>query len=148
MVILALLAAGSVVYLQHRFDEGDRKSALRVMNEFRVPSTKRSLPDVINARHPTANVFWQATTESSCRQVIRVSAVVSEPKPGQSEASVHVYEFLVDINTVHIAPGNELGRLAIAELDVPLGFSANAASASASASAIPSVSASASGPHL
>lgn len=148
MVILAVLAAASVVYLQHRFDEGDRKSALRVMNEFRAPTTKRSLPDVINARHPNASVLWQATTESSCRQLIRVSSVVREPpKSGQGEPTTLVYEFLVDINTVHITPGNDLGRMAIGDLDAPLGFVAkpepsgsSAPSSSASAPPKPSVS--------
>jgi hypothetical protein len=55
------------------------------------------------------------------------------------------YQFLVDINTNHIAPGNDLGLKALEDLDRPPSFSATpSTSASASASVPAPASASAS----
>ncbi|GAC1351605.1 MAG: hypothetical protein NVS3B20_03180 [Polyangiales bacterium] len=138
MAILAFAAAGSVIYLQHRFDAGDRKAALRVVEEFRAPNSKRSIPDVLRLRHPEpASIALSAITDSSCLQRIRVSAVVDEMDKERRGTNRTVYEFVVDINRVHITPGNELGRVAIGELDAPLGFSAAGTSTSPSQTSPP-----------
>jgi len=133
LVMLALLAAFSVLYLQHRFDEGDRKSALRVLDEYHAPSTKQSIPDVLKKKHPNASIGFSATTESSCFQRIRVFALVQDVGPDGKPRTLD-YQFLVDINMQHIGPGNPLGEEAIRWLDEPVSFSA-APSASGSASA-------------
>lgn len=142
LVILAALAAFSVIYLQHRFDDGDRKSALKIVDEYRAPATKLSVREVLLHRHPNAGVAFSATTESSCFQHIRVYAVVQEVDVATKESKSLSYEFVVDINTQHIAPGNTLGEQALAELDKPVSFSATRASTSASAFASASASAS------
>ena len=144
LVILALAAAGSVVYLQHRFDEGDRKSALRIIDEYHAQISHHTIREVLEARHPDASIVFSATTESSCFQHVRVRALVQKADATGALESFD-YQFLVDINTNHIAPGNDLGMKALEDLDRPPSFSATAsASASASASVSASVSASAS----
>ena len=145
LVLLALAAAFSVIYLQHRFDEGDRKSALRVLDEYHAPSTKQSIPDVLKKKHPNASIFFSATTESSCFQRIRVTALVQEPDAEGRVAKTYDYQFLVDINLQHIGPGNPLGEQAVRWLDEPVSFSA-APSACASASASSAPPAASSGP--
>ena len=142
MAVIALAAAFSVIYLQHRFDEGDRKSALRIVDEYHAAASKKSIPEVLKARHPDASILFSATTESSCFQHIRVTALVQQLDEQKTLRSIS-YQFLVDINTRHIGPGNPLGEEAIADLDRPASFSA-VPSASASASASASISASAS----
>ncbi len=133
LVLLALAAAFSVLYLQHRFDEGDRKSALRVLDEYHAPSTKQSVPEVLKKKHPNAAIYFSATTESSCFQRIRVTALVQEADAAGVVKTLD-YQFLVDINMQHIGPGNPLGEQAIRWLDEPVSFSA-APSASASSAA-------------
>ncbi|MEO7095671.1 MAG: hypothetical protein ABI175_20605, partial [Polyangiales bacterium] len=145
LVLLALGAAFSVLYLQHRFDVGDRKSALRVLDEYHAPTTKQSIPDVLKKKHPDASIMFSATTESSCFQRIRVFALVVETDENGAVKRSD-YQFLVDINMQHIGPGNPLGEQAIRWLDEPVSFSAapsGSTSPSASASAPPSASASA-----
>jgi len=145
LVILALAAAASVVYLQHRFDEGDRKSALRIVDEYHAPISHHTIREVIAARHPNASIVFSATTESSCFQHVRVRALVQQADEHGALQS-YDYQFLVDINTNHIAPGNDLGVKALEDLDVPPSFSAASASAAASAAASASASASAPAP--
>ena len=143
LVMLALLAAFSVIYLQHRFDEGDRKSALRVLDEYHAPSTKQSIPEVLKKKHPNASIFFSATTESSCFQRTRVSALVQETDAAGAVTSKD-YQFIIDINARHIGPGNPLGEVAVGWLDEPVSFNAApSTSASASAAVAPSSSAAA-----
>jgi hypothetical protein len=143
LVILALLAAASVVYLQHRFDEGDRKSALRIVDEYHAQISHHTIREVLEARHPDASIVFSATTESSCFQHVRVRALVQKADEKGALQSFD-YQFLVDINTNHIAPGNDLGLKALEDLDRPPSFSAtSSASVSASVSASASAAASA-----
>ena len=135
LAILALAAAASVVYLQHRFDEGDRKSALRIVDEYHAQISHHTIREVLEARHPDASIVFSATTESSCFQHVRVRAFVQKADANGTLQSFD-YQFLVDINTNHIAPGNDLGMKALEDLDRPPSFSATpSVSASASASA-------------
>ena len=138
LVLLALAAAFSVIYLQHRFDEGDRKSALRVVDEYHAASTKQSIPDVLKKKYPDASIVFTATTESSCFQRIRVSALVQQSDAAGKVTSLD-YQFLVDINMNHIGPGNPLGEQALRWLDEPVSFSAVPAASSGSAAASVSV---------
>jgi hypothetical protein len=146
LVLLALAAAASVIYLQHRFDEGDRKAALRIVEEYKAPTSKKSIPEIVRARHPNGSIVFSATTESSCFQHIRVTCIVQEQDP-KGVVQSYEYRFLIDINTRHIAPGNQLSEGILAELDKPPSFSATSASAStaASVSALPSPSVGTSG---
>jgi hypothetical protein len=127
LVLLALAAAASVVYLQHRFDEGDRKSALRIVDEYHAQVSHHTIREVIEARHPDSSIVFSATTESSCFQHVRVRVLVQKANESWD------YQFVVDINTNHITPGNDLGLQALEDLDRPPSFSATP-SASASAS--------------
>ena len=103
------LAAGSILYLQARFNAGDEKNALALVKDYHAHSG-RSLPDVIGERAPGAIPEWSAATESSCFQHERVRAQIA------TDAGVVTYDFVVDINGPSIHPGNENGRSALEAL--------------------------------
>jgi len=103
MVLTSALAAGSILYLQGRFNAGDEKNALVVVQTYHSKSG-RSIPDVISAENPGAVPDWSTSTESSCFQHERVRALVP------SEKGAIVYDFLVDINGPSIHPANENGK--------------------------------------
>jgi hypothetical protein len=112
MVITALAAAVCVVYVQQRFDAADVKAAVAMAQSYRAPSGK-SLPAVLEARHPGASVAWSGAVTSSCFQHVRVDANVT-PKEG----APLLYEFDIDINGPSIHPANPQGVEALAALDV------------------------------
>jgi len=109
MVLTSALAAGSILYLQGRFNAGDEKNALVVVQTYHSKSG-RSLPDVIAAENAGAVPDWSTTTESSCFQHERVRAQVA------GEKGIVAYDFVVDINGPSIHPGNENGRRALEAL--------------------------------
>jgi hypothetical protein len=109
MVLTSALAAGSILYLQGRFNAGDEKNALLVVQTYRSKAGK-SLPEVISAENGGAAPDWSTSTESSCFQHERVRALVG------SEKGNIAYDFVVDINGPSIHPGNENGRRALEAL--------------------------------
>ncbi len=113
MVLTALAAAACVVYLQQRFDAADVKAAVAMAESYRAPSGK-TLPDVLEARHPGATIDWSGSVTSSCFQHVRVDASV-RPK----DAPPLVYEFDIDINGPSIHPANPQGVEAVGALDAP-----------------------------
>jgi hypothetical protein len=113
MVLTALAASASVVYLQHRFDAADVKSSVEIAKSYRAP-TGKTLPGVLEARHPGAAVEWRGTEESSCFQHVRVNAVVT---PGDSGEAPSDYAFSIDLNGPSIHPANPLGQEALLALD-------------------------------
>jgi hypothetical protein len=115
MVVTALAAAVSVVYLQHRFDAADVKNCVAIAQTYKAPSG-RTIPGVLEKRHPGAAVEWRGTEESSCFQHVRVDAVVT-PK---GEPAVD-YAFSVDLNGPSIHPANPLGQQALEALDEAAG---------------------------
>ncbi len=114
MVVTALAASASVVYLQQKFDAADVKNCIQIAQTYRAPSG-RTLPSVIEARHPGAIIEWHGTEESSCFQHVRVDAVVT---PTKAEAASN-YAFSVDLNGPSIHPANALGQEAVQALDAP-----------------------------
>jgi hypothetical protein len=109
MVLTSALAAGTILYVQARFNAGDERNALEVVQSYRARSG-RSLPEVIGAERPGALPEWSTATESSCMQHERVRAEVT------TDAGVVTYDFMVDINGPSIHPGNENGRRALEAL--------------------------------
>jgi hypothetical protein len=110
MVLTSALAASTILYVQNRFNAGDEKNALLVVQNYRAKSGK-SLPEVIaneSAGAPAAD--WSTATESSCMQHERVRAEVA------TDAGVVTYDFMVDINGPSIHPGNENGKRALEAL--------------------------------
>src|SRR3954447_16083306 len=111
LVLTSALAAGSILYLQGRFNAGDEHNALALVQSYRAKSG-RSLPDVITQENPGASPpEWSTTTESSCFQHERVRAQVLT-----GDAGVITYDFVVDINGPSIHPGNEQGQKALEAL--------------------------------
>jgi hypothetical protein len=131
MLLTSLLAAASVLWMQRKFEAGDERSALGVVQGYRPHGV--SIPELIAARHPGRPVEWSTATESACYQHVRVHAVVVEPAGVEPE----MYAFSVDINGPVIHPANEPARALMAGLDQP----PPAASLAPSASAAPSTSA-------
>jgi hypothetical protein len=109
MILTSVLAAFSILYLQARFNAGDEKNALSLVQQYRARSG-RSLPEVIADRSGGVAPDWSTATESSCFQHERVRAQVS------TDAGVVSYDFVVDINGPSIHPGNENGKTALEAL--------------------------------
>ena len=139
MVMTSALAAGTILYVQARFNAADEHNALTVVQSYRAHSG-RSLPEVIGddqqgappcggsapaptgaspeSVHPAAPPGpgcrpppeWSTATESSCMQHERVRATVT------TDAGFVTYDFVVDINGPSIHPGNENGRRALEAL--------------------------------
>lgn len=110
LVATSALAAASILYLQARFNAGDERNALAIVENYRARSG-RSLPEVIAAENPgAAPPVWSTATESSCFQHERVRAQVT------AEGATKSYDFVVDINGPSIHPGNENGQHALEAL--------------------------------
>jgi len=110
MVLTSALAAGTILYVQARFNAADEHSALSVVQSYRARSG-RSLPEVIGEGRPGAPPpEWSTATESSCMQHERVRAQVT------TDAGITTYDFVVDINGPSIHPGNENGQRALEAL--------------------------------
>jgi hypothetical protein len=109
MVLTSAFAAGTMLYLQARFNAADEKNALAVVREYRA-SSGRSLPEVIAERSGGTVPEWSTATDSSCFQHERVRAQVV------TDGGVESYDFVVDINGPSIHPGNENGQRALEAL--------------------------------
>lgn len=133
MVVTALAAAGSILWMQGRYEASDQRHALEVVQSYHPPGGS-SIPEQLAARHPDKPVSWSAAVENTCFQHIRVHAVVTDD-PG---AEPVLYAFVVDINGPAIHPANDNGRELIVALATPLPVGSGAGAASASASAAPS----------
>jgi hypothetical protein len=109
MLLTSVLAAMSMLYLQARFNAGDEKNALALVQQYRAHSG-RSLPEVIAEESAGKPADWSTGTESSCFQHERVRAQIV------TDAGVVTYDFVVDINGPSIHPGNENGKRALEAL--------------------------------
>jgi pantoate kinase len=112
-VAVALGVATGVLWMQWRSDMARAKEGREIVEGFHAPASSRGLGDVVAARHSGAALRWSARTESGCLDQVRVTC---EPEAVPSASASARYEFLVDVNTHQIAPGNELGRAAIQAL--------------------------------
>jgi hypothetical protein len=111
LVVTSAIAAGALLYFQGRFDAGDERSALALVQGYHSKGG-RTLPDVIAELNPgSMPPIWSANTESACFQHERVRAEITTPK-----LDVLRYEFLVDINGPSIHPGNDNGHRALEAL--------------------------------
>ncbi len=115
MVLTALSAAVCIIYVQQRFDAADVKAAVEMTQNYRAPSG-RTLPGVLETRHPGASVQWSGAVTSSCFQHVRVDAKVA-----RGDAPPLVYAFDIDINGPSIHPANPQGVEALGALDEPTG---------------------------
>lgn len=124
MVLTSLFAAGSILWMQRKFEAGDERNALSLVQEYRP--AKVTVPELLGAKYPGLPVAWSTATESACFQHVRVHAVVEEPgKPPE------VFAFTVDINGPAIHPANENGRALLASLETSPALAAGTAAASA-----------------
>lgn len=115
MLVTAMLAAATVVWMQGRYEASDMKNALALVQSYRSQQGP-SIPDLLSRHHPGRPVSWSTAVESSCFQHVRVHAVVSE----DPAAAPIVYAFTVDINGPSIHPANEEGRALLEEMNQPL----------------------------
>jgi len=131
MVVTALAAAGSILWMQGRYEASDQKHALEIVKSYH-PTGGTDIPSLLAVRHPNRPVTWSTAVENSCFQHIRVHAVVMD---GPANEAV-LYAFVVDINGPSIHPANEPGKELIVALHQPLpALSSAATNPSASARA-------------
>ena len=112
MVLAAITAAAVILWMQGKYEEGDKKNALNVVQSYRSTSGV-SIPDLLSQNHPGKAVQWSTAVESSCFQHVRVHAVVAEDP---ATAPV-VYAFTVDINGPSIHPANDDGKRLLGEMN-------------------------------
>jgi hypothetical protein len=129
MVLTALAAAATVLWMQGRYEAADQKNALEIVQAYHPPGGT-SIPALLAARHPGKLVSWTTAVESSCFQHIRVHAVVEEAEPV-------LYAFVVDINGPSIHPANDNGQVLMGALDKPPPPSASGASSADPSSVAP-----------
>lgn len=110
-VAVALGVATGVLWMQWRSDMARAKEGREIVAQYLAPASSVGLDRIIRSWHPGMPMEWSGRTESAWRDQVRVTAAVTI-----SGETTHRYEFLVDVNTHQIAPGNELGRRAIAAL--------------------------------
>jgi hypothetical protein len=115
MVVTALAAAGSILWMQGRYESSDKRHALEIVQSYH-PRGGTDIPALLERRHPGKPVEWSTAVENSCFQHIRVHAVVTD----DPAADPVLYAFVVDINGPSIHPANENGKELIAALDEPL----------------------------
>ena len=113
-VVVAVGVATGVLWMQWRADIGRAKEGREIVEGFRAQASSVGFERVIRSWHPTCvEVRWSSRTESGCADQVRVEGDVMEPSDAEPRQR---YEFIVDVNTHQIAPGNEPGRRAIAAL--------------------------------
>jgi hypothetical protein len=122
-----LLAVVCMWWLQSKFDGADRKAAVGVVHDYRS-RTGWTVPEILDARHPGAHATWAVVTESSCRQVQKITVDVAGVR----------YEFMVDINGPSIHPGNHESEAVMKQLGEPRpGWPPPGAASGSAASAAP-----------
>jgi hypothetical protein len=104
----ALVALAFILWLQSKFNGADQKAALSVVQEYRSKHN-RSIPEVLDEKHPGHDPLWTVETESACMQHERVRAAVDGAR----------YDFVVDINGPSIHPGNPASEEVLRDLDTP-----------------------------
>lgn len=117
-VVFVVAAIITVRYVEQRFNTADVRNGVEIVQGYRAHNG-RLLQDVLRARHdglPRSALRWEGESISTCYQYVRVRAVVTE-RNGRTVQ----YAFDVDINTVSIHPGNELGLAALRDLSSPAG---------------------------
>jgi hypothetical protein len=112
LVVTAMLAAATVLWMQGKYEQSDQKNALAMVQSYHAKSGV-SVPDLLSRKHPGRPVEWSTAVESSCFQHVRVHAVVSDQAGGEPV----VYAFTVDINGPSIHPANETGERLLSEMD-------------------------------
>jgi hypothetical protein len=101
-----MVALVSMFWIQSKFDGADRRAALGIVQQYRSPKGW-TIPEVLDEKHPGKPATWAASTESSCMQRERVTAVVAGTE----------YQFMIDINGPSIHPGNAPSEAVIRQLD-------------------------------
>jgi hypothetical protein len=101
-----MVALVSMFWIQSKFDGADRRAALGIVQQYRSPKGW-TIPEVLDEKHPGSPATWTASTESSCMQRERVTAVVAGTE----------YQFMIDINGPSIHPGNAPSEAVIRQLD-------------------------------
>jgi len=101
-VSTAILAVVIIVWLQSKFDGADRKAALDVVQTYQ----RGAILKVLDKKHPGKTPVWTAQTQSACMQHERVRVAVGD----------ELYDFMVDINTNSIHPGNRASEEVLGEL--------------------------------
>ena len=113
LAVAFMLVAGSMLMLEGFFDRGDRdkaKALVKSRYQYNGWSIGRYLAEV---KHPEVHgATWDTDVRSGCASIVDVS--YSVPRPPQDAL---VYRFTVAVKKRRIHPGNENGRLLMAEWD-------------------------------
>ena len=104
----AMVAIAFMVWLQSKFDGADQKAALTMVQDYRSKDG-RTIPEILDEKHPGHPPIWTVETKSACWQHERVRALVDGAQ----------YDFMVDINGPSIHPGNPASEEVMRDLGVP-----------------------------
>lgn len=105
-----VLCAGSLVWLQRRFDASDHAKAQRLVRNLRAEGRSETFEQFLAAKHGGVAGTWNTEITGGCRGVVQVTYTL----PG-SPPTVFAWDVEVPSQGVHPTPTSPQGERLLAE---------------------------------